>query len=307
MPPAEPADRPGTGPDPDRPETRADPDPPGDEPPPVGGSDDVVEVEETRECWRCGLVQVPAASGRCRRCQARIAEPDEWSVRPRGRGPGGAGPTGPTGPTGPNPLPTVVVVFALMLLTSVVWGWVLLGSAHLSDEDVLAGTVVVEAVDTVLVLIALARVGRRPLPEPTPGARWRAWTVAVPVFGLLIVLNVLYGAVLKDWLKVADPPFRQRPLDAVVLLVACVQPALVEELFFRHVAFGVLRQSTGPHATVWISSVMFAGAHIYNPLGMPYLFVAGLVFGYLRSSGGLALPIVLHFCHNLGVLLLEGA
>ncbi len=295
MPPAEPPDRSDTGPDPDR---------PGDELGPVKGgegSDDFVEVEETRECWRCGLVQVPAASGRCRRCQARIAEADEWSPRPRRRGPGGAG------PTERNPIPTVVVVFGLMLLTSVVWGWVLLGSAQLTDEDVLTGTAVLEAVDTVLVLIALARVGRRPLPEPTPGTRWRAWTVAVPVFGLLIVLNVLYGMLLKDWLKVPDPPQTRWPLDAVVLLVVCVQPALVEELFFRHVAFGVLRQSTGPHATVWITSVMFAGAHIYNPLGMPYLFVAGLVFGYLRSAGGLALPTVLHFFHNLGVLLIEGA
>jgi membrane protease YdiL (CAAX protease family) len=50
---------------------------------------------------------------------------------------------------------------------------------------------------------------------------------------------------------------------------------------------------------------MFAMAHIYNPLGLPYLFLAGVVFGLARVYGGLLLPMILHFLHNLAVMAFE--
>jgi uncharacterized protein len=85
-----------------------------------------------------------------------------------------------------------------------------------------------------------------------------------------------------------------------------VQPAIVEELFFRHLVLGSLRTTLGGHGAVWLSSVMFALAHIGTPISLPVLMVLGVVLGYARwGSGGLALPMVLHFLHNLFVLLLE--
>jgi membrane protease YdiL (CAAX protease family) len=89
-------------------------------------------------------------------------------------------------------------------------------------------------------------------------------------------------------------------------VLICVQPAIVEELFFRHLVLGVLRSNLGVHGAVFISSVMFALAHIGVPLSMPVLFVLGLGLGYARvASGGLLLPMAMHFVHNAVVIGVE--
>ena len=90
------------------------------------------------------------------------------------------------------------------------------------------------------------------------------------------------------------------------LICICVQPALIEELFFRYLAFGSLRAVMGGHAVVWVTAVMFASAHIGVVLSLPVLFVLGLLLGYARlASGGMLLPVVLHFLHNLCVIALH--
>ena len=57
--------------------------------------------------------------------------------------------------------------------------------------------------------------------------------------------------------------------------------------------------------TILVTSVMFAVAHLHNPLGMPYLFIAGVVFGYARVYGGLPLSMLMHFLHNLAVISID--
>ncbi len=89
-------------------------------------------------------------------------------------------------------------------------------------------------------------------------------------------------------------------------LAVCVQPALMEELFFRYLALGVLRSSVGVHTAVLVTSVMFAMAHIGAPLGLPVLFVLGIGLGYARvASGGMLLPMAMHFLHNAAVMAIE--
>src|SRR5258708_4278614 len=46
-------------------------------------SEPLYEVVETVKCWRCGLSDTPAR-GRCRKCNARIAD-EEPEPRPRSR------------------------------------------------------------------------------------------------------------------------------------------------------------------------------------------------------------------------------
>ncbi len=63
---------------------------------------------------------------------------------------------------------------------------------------------------------------------------------------------------------------------------------------------------TGVHSVVWITSVMFALSHIGIPLSMPALFVLGLGLGYARMlSGGIVLPITMHFMHNFVIMILS--
>src|SRR5262249_55571120 len=88
-------------------------------------------------------------------------------------------------------------------------------------------------------------------------------------------------------------------LSPQVVVTVCLMPAVFEELFFRHLALGSLREHIGVHGSVWISSVMFGMAHIGATLSVPILILLGVYFGYARVvSGGLLLPMMLHFVHN---------
>ncbi|HYO25375.1 MAG TPA: CPBP family intramembrane glutamic endopeptidase, partial [Lacipirellulaceae bacterium] len=92
----------------------------------------------------------------------------------------------------------------------------------------------------------------------------------------------------------------------LTVLTLCVQPALVEEAFCRGLAIRLLRRVIGVHSTVMISATMFSLMHVAVLLSMPYLFLVGLALGYLRiASGTIWLPIVVHFFHNLLVLMIE--
>ena len=84
------------------------------------------------------------------------------------------------------------------------------------------------------------------------------------------------------------------------------QPAVIEELFFRYLALGALRSHVGLHLAVFLSSLMFAAAHLGQFPFIPALLVIGIGLGYVRHfSGGLLLPMLIHFGHNLVVLLAQ--
>ena len=67
--------------------------------------------------------------------------------------------------------------------------------------------------------------------------------------------------------------------------------------------YGHLRPHIGMHGAVWLTAVIFGMAHLGAIAGWPVLILLGAGLGYARVySGGLALPILLHFLHNLAVL-----
>src|SRR5262249_12025090 len=94
-------------------------------------------------------------------------------------------------------------------------------------------------------------------------------------------------------------------LTVVTILLVCVQPAIVEELFFRQMTLGVFRRSMNLHLAVWLTAGVFAFAHPFKPPGLPLLFLVGGVLGYARAYGGLTLPIIMHFVHNFAVVAYE--
>lgn len=80
----------------------------------------------------------------------------------------------------------------------------------------------------------------------------------------------------------------------------CVLPALSEELFFRGAMFTAL-ETVGMRRwlAIVVTAVAFALWHL-SPSKFVSILLAGVVLGYLRAvSGGLLLPIVFHFSHNL--------
>lgn len=197
----------------------------------------------------------------------------------------------------------LLVIFLVDSLFAVVWG-IVINSAEMTAEDFLVGTIILDVIFTIAALVAWFLIGHQPS-EPVSGkARWYAWLLAMPAVGLLLLMNHFYFELLRSMLS----QDRIQLVEEVTwdrIIIICVQPALIEELFFRYLAFGLLLQVTGRHLTVWTTGAMFAIAHLYNPIGMPYLLIAGVVFGYFRLYGGLLLPMIMHFFHNLIVISYE--
>ena len=165
-------------------------------------------------------------------------------------------------------------------------------------------TVIIEAVDAVLVVVASST----PPPSPPRIGRLRiaAWLVAAALaapaganFAYIRLLQRRPSA--SPTIEFEDGPDRPDLRSPGPSSALCVQPAIVEELFFRYLAIGHLRTIVGTHGAVWIAAVMFGVAHLFNPLGVPYLIVAGFVFGYARVLGRGLASDALHFAHNAAV------
>ncbi len=272
---------------------------------PAPDADLGVPVASLIECWRCGKY-FPASQEQCPYCLARVRSQAPLIVRATVKQPA----------AGLPPLVKVVVFFGIILGISLTLGLVQrFGLSRQAPprqqvENYWIGMILAELVDTLLVGIALAWIGRpRPLRTRSATARVLAWIYGGPVLLILFLLNVGYHRLLQGFLhapQLADPILATKGLSIGVWLAYCVQPALVEETFFRYLALGCLRETVGTHGAVWLSAVMFGMAHVYNPLGIPYLILVGAALGYLRvASRGLALPMMLHFGHNAAVLLME--
>lgn len=206
-------------------------------------------------------------------------------------------------------LPPLVVVFLSygLLLGSLVAFLVLAVIYQVSTQDDLhVGLAIVEIADAILTFAALGLVwkaAKQKLPRGTMGL---TWVSAFPVLFALLCLNIAYITFLRELLR----PFGAQQsehlkLTLVTVLLVCVQPAIVEELFFRQMTLGVFRRSMNLHVAVWATAGLFAFAHLTNPFGMPYLFLAGGLFGYARAFGGLTLAMLLHFLHNFAVVAYE--
>jgi membrane protease YdiL (CAAX protease family) len=204
----------------------------------------------------------------------------------------------------------MLVVFAGLLAVSVIFGCVAGGiaSSHRDDRDdvgalALRLTVFEEVADSVLVVVALAWVPVRfRHPSATFLRRIVVWTAFLLVVAGLVALNARYHKYLRDTIHVVpweEELLAQRDRLPAWFLLICVQPAIIEELFFRYLALGVLRSVVKVHAAVWISAAMFTLAHIGVPLSMPVLLLVGVGLGYARvASGHMLLPMFLHFMHN---------
>lgn len=221
--------------------------------------------------------------------------------RPRRRPPRQPKPSDP-GRLGPM-FSGYVVMMAITVCFAVLLGVNMVVSGRLDEREQYWGMFAVEAIDTVLVLGVALLVGRIP-PQPTsPQRKLVAWIGGFPLLAVLLALNIGFVLFVRRLFPDAEhePPI---PFTLITMLLVCLQPAVIEEWFFRHLALGSLREKWGVHWGVLISGALFASAHLMNPFGIPYLFLLGVALGYLRIwSGGLLLPMVLHFVHNAAVLL----
>jgi len=212
-------------------------------------------------------------------------------------------------------LPACFKVFLILLATSVFQGAVIYGMKESLEGDELehsanALMVLVELIDTAVVFAALYWIGRPPRPARVSGAaRLTGGLAGVAAVGVAFGLNLLYHHLLQLYIfpnGVPDVLLEGEEWSLFCVLTTIVQPAIVEELFFRYLVLDNLRAVTSARTAIWISSIAFGMAHLGNPIGIPVLVLVGASLGYLRVwSGALWAPMLMHAVHNGLILLLE--
>jgi hypothetical protein len=92
-------------------------------------------------------------------------------------------------------------------------------------------------------------------------------------------------------------PLAPYMLVLLLLLIAVLAP-IAEELFFRGMLYGWLRQQWGTGVAIIASAAIFAVLH-FIPLLIPALFFIGLVLALLREWSNSTIPcIILHMLQN---------
>ncbi len=286
----------------------------------------VVDIAEVA-CWRCGK-RMRITSATCPVCRAAVRhalptrddaaiDPD---IAPASNGQSLAvdsrGPRGADVEEARPPIVSVLYFFLALLCLSVVEG--LVAHAMFKDKAEQAGTsaalrgliTAFEVVDSVLIVVAVFCMTRPPATPMALSRRVPGWLAGPPLLAGALLANVAYHFVLKSYLR--TPPWAagdESMMGASIgwlTLAICVQPAIFEELFFRHLTLGHLRGVMGVHAAVWVSSLIFGLAHLGAPLSMPILTLIGVALGYARvASGGLVLPMLMHGAHNAVIVYLE--
>ncbi len=208
-------------------------------------------------------------------------------------------------------LGAVLTVFAVQLLTSIAFGVMVsfgLGPTGPAEDPraPLRAMVVLEVIDTVVIGFALMHIAR-PRAFPPALRPALAWALGLPALIGVLILNSAYHSAMRSLLHAKSEPdliLAGVGLSPLVLIAFCVQPAIVEELFFRYLALDSLRTVMSPAAAVFLSSLMFGLAHVGVPLSIPILCVVGMALAWARvASGSLILPMVMHGLHNFCVIL----
>jgi membrane protease YdiL (CAAX protease family) len=168
----------------------------------------------------------------------------------------------------------------------------------------------VEVLDAIIVVVALFKVPWPPPVGPSdPLHRRIGWLTGPLVLAVVLGLNFAYHAALESYLQF--PEWARSKIGLPIgwaIVTVCIQPAIVEELFFRFIALGTLTRVMGIGGAICVSSVMFGMAHSGVLLSIPILTVVGAGLGFVRvTSGSIVLPMLLHALHNAVVLYLENA
>jgi membrane protease YdiL (CAAX protease family) len=270
-----------------------------------------IAPQSTVRCWRCDKPYVDPLEC-CPFCKARnrlesvghrVAVENVDIGEPRSA----AGVAGAMDSTLEDDLIFVLGCFIAMLAVSVLAGVaraidVKLG--HRSSELWILS--IAEFCDTIIAGVALTRLGARR--SHVPAHRWLSAAAVGPALVALLALNLAYHRGV-NWL-IEPPAWMTVQLlpDASwgsAIATICLQPALVEEVFFRYLLLGVLLTILTPRSAIAVSGLMFGLAHCGVPLSIPYLIVLGVALGVLYYCGGLMLPVVAHFLHNLAVVAIE--
>lgn len=130
--------------------------------------------------------------------------------------------------------------------------------------------------------------------------------IATGVFAQLVLVWLLYKP-LSHWISSDDleGPARalgdlvHNPADRIVLaLMVCIGAPIAEELMYRGLLLGALRQRMGRWPAVMCSAVIFGLVH-FQGVQLPGLILIGLILASLATwSGRLGTSMVAHAAFN---------
>ena len=102
------------------------------------------------------------------------------------------------------------------------------------------------------------------------------------------------------------PEFFENGLGwGAIIASVCLQPAIFEEIVFRGMMYNGMTAYLADREIIILQGVLFAIIHL-SVISFPHLLLVGLICGYLRMKTGSLVPgMVLHFCHNFLVILVE--
>ena len=164
------------------------------------------------------------------------------------------------------------------------------------------GALVQYGVMFVLILAIARGLDRTLLALEIPAARGRAIGRALLALVAIVAATAALspfldagneqGLVPKAWdsTRAAAVPRQRR--------VVCLVAPFVEELLFRGLGFGLLRQFTGPWPAILTTGVAFGLAHGLV-VGLPVLAIFGVTLGWLRWQTGSVYPgMIVHGLFN---------
>jgi len=169
-----------------------------------------------------------------------------------------------------------------------------------------AGALVQYTIMLVLILVIAHGFDRRLLAFETPERRLRA--VGLAVVALIVIL--IATGILSQFLDAGDEQglvpngwdsSRALPFLANAAVVSLVAP-FVEELLYRGLGFGLLRQFVDPWPAILITGLAFGLAHGLV-VGLPVLSIFGITLGWLRCKTGSVYPgMCVHALFNAAAL-----
>jgi len=248
-----------------------------------------------RFCTRCGAVWEPAWTT-CLACAPR----ENAVGAPLGR---------QSSPV--SPIRSAIVLYFLILVTIVVpsVAAIIIGGTG-NDAAGFKGELVATFLSAGVILAWCA--GSWSLVQPSlarrPGPGW--YFLAAGASLITFPMATVVVTALVRWLGVEEVHYLDLFIKAgwgwwPAVLLVCVEPAIIEELGFRGIILGSLRRVLSDREAIGVSAVLFMIIHL-SVLSCPHLLLLGLVLAYLRIRTGSLYPgMVLHFSHNLLVLLAE--
>jgi membrane protease YdiL (CAAX protease family) len=86
------------------------------------------------------------------------------------------------------------------------------------------------------------------------------------------------------------------------IIIICVIPGIFEEIGFRGILQSQLMKAVSVKKAIYISAFLFALVH-FNILHLPYLFLLGILLGWVNwKTKSLYPSILIHFLHNFFVI-----